>query len=170
MLKRLILGLVIGVVIGGLAGYGVTQVLPAAMAGALGYALAAVVGVLVGLVAGRPIWAKGAAVEAGLKAIIGAALGCAILFGIRFLGFTIPEVGGIAAAPLGRHAVGALVAVATLLAVFYELDNGGGDDDVDKHAPTRKRVASGNAKSGAASDALDAEEEDEPRARNKRRS
>jgi len=142
MLKRLVLGLVIGVLVGGLAGYGLFQVLPTAMAGGLGYVFAAVIGVLVGLVAGKPIWAKGAQVEAGLKAGIGALLGCAILFGLRFLGFSVPAVAGMGEAIIGRHPVGSLLAISTLLAVFYEIDNSGGDEE-DKNAPTRKRVDDG---------------------------
>ena len=144
MLKRLVLGLVLGVLVGGLAGYGLFQVLPTAMAGGLGYVFAAVVGVLVGLVAGKPIWAKGAQIEAGLKALIGALLGCAILFGLRFLGFTVPAVAGIGEAVVGRHPVGSLLAISVLLAVFYEIDNSGGDEE-DKNAPTRKRVEGGPA-------------------------
>lgn len=105
MLKRLLVGIVLGVVIGGLLGFGLFQVLPGAMAGVLGYPFAAATGVLVGLVAGKPIWAKGAQIEAGLKAFVGALLSMGILFGLRFLGLTIPEVAGIPAAELGRHAV-----------------------------------------------------------------
>ena len=145
MLKRLGLGLVIGVVLGALLGYGLSQLGATLMAGALGYVFAAVAGVLVGLVAGKPIWAKGAGVEAGLKAGIGALLGCALLFGLRFLSFTVPSVAGLDAAPIGQHPIGALVAISTLLAVFYEIDNSGGEEDIEKHAPTRKRVDAGPA-------------------------
>jgi hypothetical protein len=139
MLKRLGIGLAIGIVVGVALGYGLFQVFPAAMAGALGYVFAAITGVVVGLVAGKPIWAKGAGVEAGLKAGIGAVLSCALLFGIRFLGFSVPAVAGIPSAPIGHHAIGALLAISTVLAVFYELDNSGSEED-EKNAPTRKRV------------------------------
>jgi hypothetical protein len=132
MLKRLIVGLVIGVLVGGLIGYGLFQVLPTAMAGALGYAFAAVTGVLVGLVAGKPIWAREAAVEAGLKAFVGALLAMGVLFGIRFLGLTIPSIAEIPAAEIGRHPIGSLAAIAVLLSVFYELDNTGGDEPAPK--------------------------------------
>jgi hypothetical protein len=137
MLKRLLLGIVLGVILGGLLGYGLFQVLPGAMAGVLGYVFAAATGVVVGLVAGKPIWAKGAAIEAGLKAFVGALLSMGLLFGIRFVGVTIPEVAGIPAAELGKHAVASLTTIATLLAIFYELDNTGGDET---DAP-KKRVA-----------------------------
>jgi hypothetical protein len=169
MLKRLGLGLLIGIVLGGLLGYGLGQVPGALMGGALGYVFAAVTGVLVGLVAGKPIWAKGAGVEAGLKAGIGALLGCALLFGLRFLSFNVPSLAGIADAPIGRHPIGALVAISTLLAVFYEIDNSGGDDekDIEKHAPTRKRVDGGPVSKKGAALADDESLEDEAPAKKK---
>ena len=141
MVKRLGLGLGIGVVLGVLLGYGLFQIIPSAMSGGLGYVFAAITGVLVGLVAGKPIWAKGAAVEAGLKAGIGALLGCAILFGLRFLSFDIPGMAMIPTASIGHHAIAPLAAISTLLAVFYEIDNSGGEEEPDKNAPTRKRVS-----------------------------
>jgi hypothetical protein len=168
MLKRLVVGLILGILVGGLAGYGLFQVLPTAMATGFGYFFAAVVGVLVGLVAGKPIWAKGALIEASLKAVIGAALGCAILFGIRFLGFTIPAVAGIPAAEVGKHAVGSLLAVATLLAVFYEIDNSGGDDK-DENAPTRARVEGGAGDKKRVASGGDGVEEEAPPEKGKAR-
>lgn len=143
MLKRLIVGLVIGILVGGLAGYGLFQVLPTAMAGALGYAFAAATGVLVGLVAGKPIWAPEARIEAGLKAVVGALLAMGILFGIRFLGVTIPSIAEIPSAEIGRHAIASLATIATLLSVFYELDNTGGDEQPKTRVAGEKaRIAS----------------------------
>lgn len=163
MLKRLIVGLVIGVVLGGLLGYGLFQVLPWAMGGVLGYAFAAVTGVLVGLVAGKPIWAREAAVEAGLKAFVGALLSVGILFGIRYLGVTIPALADLPAAEIGRHPIASLAAIATVLAVFYELDNNGGEDEAPK-----ARVAGDKAR--IASNGVDAlEEEEAPAAAKKKR-
>lgn len=162
MLKRLLVGLMIGIVAGAAMGFGLMQLLANPMSGALGYAFAAITGVLVGLVAGKPIWAKGALVEAGLKAFIGALLACGMLFGLRFVPFTLPGFAGAPAALLGQHAFGALAAVATLLAVFYEIDNTGGDAEaVDKNAPTRKRVEGPASKKPAAAAELDAGEEEE---------
>lgn len=166
MLKRLLVGLVLGVVIGGLVGFGLFQLWGGAMAGVLGYAFAAATGVLVGLVAGKPIWAKGAQIEAGLKAFVGALLSMGILFGIRFLGVTIPEVAGIPAAEIGRHAVGSLVAIATVLAVFYELDNTGGDDE--KEGAPKARIA-GDKTRIAGGDGVDEVEEEEAVAKKKQR-
>lgn len=163
MLKRLLVGLLIGVVLGGLLGYGLFQVLPTAMAGILAYAFAAATGVLVGLVAGKPIWAKGAAVEAGLKAFVGALLAMGILFGIRFIGVTIPAMAEFPAAELGRHPLTALGAIAVLLSVFYELDNTGGDEE---EAP-KARVAGDKAR--IATDGVDGLEEEEPSAAAKKK-
>ena len=161
MLKRLLVGIILGVVLGGLLGFGLLQVLPTAMAGVLGYVFAAATGVLVGLVAGKPIWAKGAQIEAGLKAFVGALLSMGILFGIRFIGLNIPEVAGIPAAEFGRHAIVSLASISTLLAIFYELDNDdAGEDEGDKKriAPEKKRVAAGDDP---------AAEEEEPAAKKK---
>ena len=156
MLKRLFLGLVLGVVLGGLLGYGLFQVLPDAMTGVLGYPFAAAAGVLVGLVAGKPIWAKGAAIEAGLKAFVGALLSMGILFGLSYAPLPIPAFAGLPAAALGKHAVLSLTAITTLLAIFYELDNTGGAE-----GPPKKRVATPGGKQRVAS-GDDALAEDEP--------
>ncbi len=145
-LKRLVVGLVLGVLIGGLFGFGLAQASTSLMAGGLGYLLAAAVGVLTGLVAGKPIWAKGAQIEAGLKAFFGALLGAGILLGLRFVPLSLPGLAGIPAAELGRHAVASLAAVSTLLAIFYELDNTDAPAEeekkrVDTSAGTKSRVA-----------------------------
>lgn len=166
MLKRLLLGLVIGLVVGGGIAYGLFQLLPGAMAGGLGYVFAAVTGILVGLVAGKPIWAKGALIEAGLKATIGAALACGLLFGLRFLHVDIPAIADIPHEEIGRHAITSLASIATLLAVFYEIDNSGGDEADAKNAPTHQRVSQVPGKSRVADIA---DEEDSAPAKSKRK-
>lgn len=167
MLKRLLLGLVIGLVLGGGIAYGLFKVLPDAMSGGLGYVFVAITGILVGLVAGKPIWAKGALIEAGLKATIGAALACGLLFGLRFLHLDIPSIADIPSGEIGRHAITSLAGIATLLAVFYELDNSGGGEDEDaKNAPTRQRVSQAPGKSRV--DDL-ADEDDAAPAKSKRK-
>src|SRR6185436_7520967 len=71
MLKRLVVGLIKGFMIGlvlalilmkglGLATFG----------GLLAYLIASIAGMLTGLIAGKPIWAKEAKIEAGLKAAV----------------------------------------------------------------------------------------------------
>lgn len=161
MLKRLLFGLVIGVVAGGALGFGLLQLLSDPMGGALGYAFAAVTGVVVGLVAGKPIWAKGALVEAGLKAFIGALLACGLLFGLRYVPVELPALAGAASAKLGYHAFGALTAVATLLSIFYEIDNTGGDEEQEKGAGAKQRVAGPPSKGPAAAAELDELDEEE---------
>lgn len=160
MIKRLVLGLVIGLVLGGGVAFGLFKLLGDVMSGGLGYVFAAVTGILVGLVAGKPIWAKGAMIEAGLKATIGAALACGLLFGLRFLHVEVPAVADIPPGEIGRHAIASLASIATLLAIFYEVDNSGGDQDDAKNAPSRQRVA--DAKPAARIAAGDEDEEPSP--------
>lgn len=166
MAKRLVVGLVMGVLIGGLFGFGLAQLSTGLMAGALGYLLAAATGVLTGLVAGKPIWAKGAQIEAGLKAGVGALLGAGLLFGLRFVPLSLPTLAGIPGAELGRHAVASLAAVSTLLAVFYELDNDSSSDEGEG----KKRVDAGASTGARVSTADDLADEDEaPAAKGKRK-
>ncbi len=161
-LKRLVVGLVIGLLIGGGLGFGLAQVSAGLMTGAFGYALAAMVGVLTGLIAGKPIWAKGAQIEAGLKAFVGALLGAGLLFGLRFVPLSLPSLAGVPGAEIGRHAVASLAAVAMLLGIFYEVDN---TDSPEEPATEKKRIASGD-KTRVADDATD-EELEEPAAKKK---
>jgi hypothetical protein len=164
MAKRLVVGLVMGVLIGGLFGFGLAQLSTTLMAGALGYLLAAAVGVLTGLVAGKPIWAKGAQIEAGLKAGVGALLGAGLLFGLRFVPLSLPTLAGIPGAELGRHAIASLAAVSTLLAVFYELDN----DSTTDEGEGKKRVDTSTGARVSTTDALE-DEEEAPAAKGKRK-
>src|SRR5882672_2772040 len=84
MVRRLFVGLVLGLVVGGLlvAGLKVDTFLGSG-GGAIAYLAAALTGVMTGLVAGKPIWAPGAKVEAGLKALFGALLGAGAMFALR---------------------------------------------------------------------------------------
>jgi hypothetical protein len=164
MLKRLVVGLILGLVIGGLIGYGLFQVLPTVMGGVLGYAFAAATGVIVGLVAGKPIWAKGGAIEAGLKAFVGALLACGMLFGLRFLSLKIPALAGFPEAEIGRHPLASLMAISTLLALFYEADN------TPEPEEAKARIAEGGGKARIADDDLGLDEEEEAPPAKKRRS
>ena len=70
MIGRLLLGLLKGILVGGLFGFGIANIPGLAAPGAVAhYLLAAAAGVLVGLVAGKPIWAKDAKIEAGMKEV-----------------------------------------------------------------------------------------------------
>jgi hypothetical protein len=126
MVKRLLAGvlkgLIIGVVVAGLILKGLGWTL---IDGFMGYVLALGTGLVTGLVAGKPIWARDAKVEAGLKAVVGAALGAVVLFALRRwvtfdLDLGLIGAGQGAAADLTAFS---LPAIATALALLFELDN-----------------------------------------------
>jgi hypothetical protein len=93
-----------------------------------------VAGILIGLVAGKPIWAKDARIEAGMKAGVGALLGAGLMFAARkWLTMEVPapllsatsvvaptEAG---ASTLGNFGMTALAAIAGVLGGFYDADN-----------------------------------------------
>jgi hypothetical protein len=136
MLRRLIIGIIKGIVVGGLLGFGLAKLGFVAPGAAMAYLGAAVAGVLVGLIAGKPIWAKDAKVEAGMKAFIGAALAAGLMFAARkWLTFSLPVALGplstanaslgetAAVGTLGGLAVTSMALVAAVLGGFYEADN-----------------------------------------------
>jgi hypothetical protein len=127
MLGRLIIGIVKGLMVGMLLGFGLVK-LGMAMPGAVvAYLAAAVTGVLTGLIAGKPIWAKGAAIEAGAKAVVGALLSIGLMAAARnWLLMEIPfSLGAIGPdhATWGGFAMTSLGGIAGLLGGFYEADN-----------------------------------------------
>src|SRR5579862_9499803 len=86
MFRRLIVGIVVGVVTGALVAAAMIKGLGIVTLGStafLAYAAAAVTGIVIGLVAGKPIWAKGAWIEVGLKAFFGALLAAGAMFALR---------------------------------------------------------------------------------------
>lgn len=153
MLRRFLLGLVLGLVVGGLVAVGVIaglgiRVFVGTGGAILAYLAAAVTGVLIGLVAGKPIWASGAKVEAGLKALFGAVIGTGIMFALRQWGgswvLDIPAVGIDGATAVGNLPVVSIPLLAALLGGFFELDNTGqneGDGKGRGAARERRRVA-----------------------------
>jgi len=128
MLRRLLLGLVEGIVIGAALVAAVSRGLGLVAPGALVLALlAAATGFLVGLVAGRPIWSPDAKTEAFLKAVAGSIVGFGASFALRH--FLTPSL-DLSAFSLGAGSAGQLPAVtlpaiATALALFFELDHDG---------------------------------------------
>jgi hypothetical protein len=132
MIGRLVKGLVLGLLMGGglagilIKGLGITTF---AVAGG-GFAFSAfsaamVTGALAGLLAGKPIWAEGAWIEGILKTVFGALLGAGAMFLARKFGgmeFPLPSL-GLGAGNIGDLPIVTLPAIATLLSVFYELDN-----------------------------------------------
>jgi hypothetical protein len=144
MLRRLLLGFVEGILVGGLVALGLVKGLGLVTLGAwLGYAAAAGTGLLTGFIAGQPIWRKGAGVEAGLKALFGALLGVGILFAVRrWLDFPVDLAAlGLGSGTLGALPVTSLPLVATVLALFFELDNTAGGAPGTPRARVAQREA-----------------------------
>jgi hypothetical protein len=147
MLGRLLIGILKGLLVGALLGFGLVK-LGFPMPGALfAYLAAALNGVVVGLIAGKPIWAKDAKIEAGMKAFVGALLGVGLMAGARtWLVMLIPaEITGplstalqlakdTPALTLGGFAMTSLAGIAGILGGFYEADN---DPSDDAHAPPK---------------------------------
>jgi hypothetical protein len=159
MLKRLVTGFGKGLLLGGLLALVAIRGLGMAVfaSAAAAYLAAAVAGVLAGLFAGRPIWARGAKVEAGLKAVVGAALGAAVLFAVRRW---LPLEVDLDAWGAGRGAIGWLPAaslpfVSVVLAILFDLDNTG-----DQSLPPKTRVAGQEGGRSAVDQALDDEAEE----------
>jgi hypothetical protein len=161
MLRRLLVGLVLGLLVGGavaaglIAGLGV-RTFTDTSGTIFAYLAAAISGVLTGLVAGKPIWASGAKVEAGLKALFGALLGAAAMFATRrwggWLGIqnlpAIPVLGMNGSTAVGDLPALSLPLVAALLGALFELDNTGDDADSGKGAgatPSRRRLDAATA-------------------------
>jgi hypothetical protein len=159
MLGRLVLGIIKGIIVGGLVGFGLAKLGFVAPGAVIAYLAAAATGILVGLVAGKPIWAKDAKIEAGMKAFVGALLGAGLMFAVRrWLTFPVPfSLGPLAEAntslgetvqngSVGGLAITSLAAIAAVLGGFYEADNtpneGEGKADVDaKSSNSSKRIA-----------------------------
>ena len=134
MLGRLLLGIIKGLGVGGLVGFGLVKLGFPTPSPVIAYIAASVSGVLVGLIAGKPIWAKGATVEASTKAIVGGLLGIGILAAVRAL-LMIPVPLPLAPvfpahALVGGFAGTALAIVAAVLGGFYEADNNPADASV----------------------------------------
>lgn len=134
MLGRLLVGILKGLVLGGLLGFGLLKLGLAFPPAVVAYLAAAVTGILIGLVAGKPIWAKDARIEAGMKAGVGALLGLGLMFAARrWLTMEVPAglltvTGAVAPAEAGKGSLGnfamtSLAAIAAMLGGFYDADN-----------------------------------------------
>lgn len=165
MLGRLLIGIVKGLLVGGLIGFGLAKLGFAAPGAIIAYLSAAVTGVLIGLIAGKPIWAKDAKIEAGMKAFVGALLGAGLMYAARrWLTMPLPVVlGPLSAAntslgeaatstgTVGGLAISSLAAIAGLLGGFYEADNDPSEGEqapagAAKRAPaSNKRIATDDA-------------------------
>lgn len=184
MIGRLLFGLVKGLVVGGLVGFALAKAGFVAPGAIIAYMSASATGVLVGLIAGKPIWAKDAKIEAGMKAVVGALIGAGLIWAVRRWLGQIPmpvSLGTLttsnpslhesyANGTIGGLSLTSLPVVASVLGAFYDVDNTpGGDGTTDKKetatAPAPKaRIAAGKP---AAVD-LDEEEEAPAEKRQKR--
>ncbi len=166
MVKRLSLGLAKGVLVGGaiaallIYGFGLS-----AFGTGLAYLTAVLVGVLTGLIAGKPIWAKDARIEAGLKAFVGSLVAAAAMFGLRkWVGINL-DLGAFGVGTVGELPIVSLPIIATVLALFYEIDNSGADKAAKDSAPEKKRV---DAPPDSLSEALQDHADEEPAEREAR--
>jgi hypothetical protein len=162
MALRLIGGLLKGLVVGGLVGYGL---LAAGLSwGWLAYGAAALVGVVVALIAGKPIWAKDARIEVGMKAAAGAILAPLLLWPVRnFLTMGLPfdptalpglESVSASSVTFGTFFVTSLALVGAVLAAFYDADNQPGGAETKT---TGKAKATGGGKQRIAAGAVGAD-------------
>lgn len=176
MLGRLVVGIIKGLVVGGLVGFGLAKLGFVAPGAVIAYLAAAVTGVLIGLVAGKPIWAKDAKIEAGMKAFVGALLGVGLMFvARRWLLVPVPFSLGPLSAPdpslhaqfgtIGGLSVTSLAAVAAVLGGFYEADNTPTPEE--KTPAPRAKAAAGNKRIAAAD--LGDDEADELELENEKR-
>jgi hypothetical protein len=155
MLGRLLVGMMKGIVLGGLLGFGLLKLGWAVPSTIVAYLAAALAGVLIGLIAGKPIWAKDAKIEAGMKAFVGALLGAGLMFAAqRWLTVQVPQllltVTGTAvennqAPTIGAFAMTSLAMIAGALGGFYDADNTPEDEKPDakgeKAPATKARIA-----------------------------
>jgi len=168
MLRRILLGVLKGTLIGALVGvlfvYGLGIPL---LAGVAGYLAAIVTGVFVALLAGKPIWASGAWIEVLLKGVAAAVLGAGALWAVRaFLEASI-SVGPLGQGLLSELPFVMLPLVATLLAVFFEVDNTDEPEATPPGDHAKRLRVNGD---GAASDEADALEPASERAEQRRAS
>ena len=129
------------------------------MSAVVAYPAAVLVGVLAGLLAGKPIWAKDARIEAGLKAVFGGLLAAGLTFALRSwakLDLDLTRF-GLGKGMLGELAVTALPLISVLLSVVFEVDNLFGQSV--EPAKERKRVATAGSPKlrAAASEGLEHE-------------
>lgn len=169
---RLVLGLLKGLLLGGLVGYALAAAGLAAPSAWIAYPAAAVVGVLIATVAGKPIWAKDARIEVGMKAAAGAILAPGLMWlarsfltlGLPFDASLLPGVSATGAT-LGTFAVTSLALVAALLGGFFEADNQPGPpEEKPEGRPPQKRIDAPGPTPAAEAD-LDDEAEEPARRR-----
>jgi hypothetical protein len=146
IMARLIWGVLFGLILGGafaavaIQGFGVTV-----LGALLAYAMAGGLGVLLGMFAGKPIWRKGAAIEAGLKSVFGVIASVGMMFALRRWGLYALDLSflGLGQGLVGELAATAFPAISVALSVLFEVDNLIGKDD---DSSSRKRIADDSSK------------------------
>lgn len=178
MVLRLFIGLLKGLIVGGLLGYGVAA-LGFGVPGALvAYAGAALVGVAVALVAGKPIWARDARIEVGMKMAAGAIFAPGLMWlSRRFLTMDLPLDAALLpglealqgqALVLGTFAVTSLALVAGVLAGFFDADNQPTPEDAKANSAKSAKQRIAAASDGDADAELEAAEDEAAERRQKR--
>jgi hypothetical protein len=162
MLGRLLIGLVKGLIVGSLLGYGLVKLNMAMPIAIVAYLAAAVTGVVIGLVAGKPIWAKDAKIEAGMKAAVGALLGLGLMAAARqWLMVPLPfSLGPLApeGATVGGFAMTSLAGIAGLLGGFYDADNDAPDEEAAPASSAKSESKKGQRIAAAESQGEEDEE------------
>jgi hypothetical protein len=167
MFARLIVGILKGLVVGGLIGFGLVKLGLGVFApwSIWAFVFAAITGIVVGLIAGKPIWAKDAKIEAGMKAAVGALLGAALMAAVqKCMPGMVPN--DLAAAfdimtkgiPVKAFPVTSLAIIAAILGGFYDADNTPDPESAQKPAEMtegssektvkKQRVATPSAEEG----------------------
>jgi len=125
------------------------------------YLAAVCIGAVLGLVTGKPVWAKGARIEAGLKAFFGALVAAGLMFALRSwvsvdLDLTFL---GLDSSVTQKHPALAFPSVGLLLTLLFSIDNmfGGSDSDTPQ---AKKRIATSNEGRRAGQNEAIAESED----------
>ena len=165
MLRRFVVGFVKGALVSALMALAWSRVFGGGeFVGASSYLVAILTGAVTGLLAGKPLWAKGALVEAAVKGVVGALVGGAGLYAMdKWIRVSL-ELGPLGSGLLGDVAVFALSSIALAIGVVFELDNTGmevADDTRARVAPDRARIAADGAGE------LESFDASEPRARQK---
>lgn len=172
MIRRLLLGLFEGALISAALIAGLVYGLHVtSWTAAFAYLAAALAGILVGLIAGKPIWAKGAKIEAGLKAVFGAGLGILGMYAARrWLSMPV-DLGFFSQGemPLGEIPAASIALVVTTIAVFYELDNTSSGDHTDASRPSKRRLAASSSAATADTPELEPNEDEQAASRKRKR-
>ena len=164
--------MVAGLVGGAIAALAVKVFGIATLTALAAYPLAVLVGVLVGLLAGKPIWVKGARIEAALKAAFGALVAAGLMYALRtWISFDLDfSSAGLGQGPAGLLPVVAFPSVALVLSLLFEVDNMFGKDKDDAGSGKKRvDVGKGGKKRVATDDVVEAELESDNQTSSRRK-